>query len=155
MHRKNEGTALLLGVVFAKEQRAKRGQEYRDRVRCEAMENLGYDVRTLDNKHSDAGLDKHCNANFSDTRRMMKSMDAKWNGEKFDHVILDYFFSPVRFTYSNQMYTFVTMQSMLRTGRLGSGEVVGSSIHEDFPNASRIGVFSEGVQDLVAKPALH
>ena len=96
MNKKSENTALLLGVVFAKEQRAKRGQEYRDRVRCEAMENLGYSVRTLDNKHSDAGLDKHCTANFSDTRRMMKSMEAKWDGIKFDHVILDYFFSPVR-----------------------------------------------------------
>lgn len=96
MSRKNEGTALLLGVVFATEQRAKRGQEYRDRVRCEAMEKIGYNVRTLDNKHSDVGLEKHCTANFSDTRRMMKSMEAKWHGEKFDHIILDYFFSPVR-----------------------------------------------------------
>ena len=95
MSRKHEGNALLLGVVFATEQRAKRGQEYRDRVRCEAMENIGYSVRTLDNKHSDNGLDKHCTANFSDTRRMMKSIDAKWQGEKFNHIILDYFFSPV------------------------------------------------------------
>jgi hypothetical protein len=122
MHKKNEGTALLLGVVFAKEQRAKRGQEYRDRVRCEAMENLGYDVRTLDNKHSDSGLDKHCNANFSDTRRMMKSMDAKWNGEKFDHVILDYFFSPVCLPLLTTMYTFDTMQlHAYRLDGLGRG----------------------------------
>ena len=96
MSNKNSGNSLLLGMVFATEQRAKRGQEYRDRVRCEAMESIGFQVKTLDNKHSDAKLDKHCTANFSDTRRMMKSMDAKWSGEKFDHVILDYFFSPVR-----------------------------------------------------------
>jgi hypothetical protein len=97
MSKRNRESALLLGVVFAKEQRAKRGQEYRDRVRCEAMENIGYTVKTLDNKHSDAGLDNHCTANFSDTRRMMKSMGAKWDGVKFDHIILDYFFSPVSF----------------------------------------------------------
>lgn len=96
MSNKNSGNALLLGMVFATEQRAKRGQEYRDRVRCEAMENIGFTVKTLDNKHADANLPKHCTANFSDTRRMMRSMDAKWSGEKFDHVILDYFFSPVR-----------------------------------------------------------
>jgi hypothetical protein len=123
MHRKNEGTALLLGVVFATEQRAKRGQEYRDRVRCEAMESLGYDVRTLDNKHSDAGLDKHCNANFSDTRRMMKSMDAKWNGEKFDHVILDYFFSPVSYTCSDHdVHTcYRAIKTVYRLVGLGRG----------------------------------
>ena len=95
MSKTNGETALLLGVVFATEQRAKRGQEYRDRVRCEAMESIGYNVKTLDNKHSDAGLDKHCTANFSDIRRMMKSMDAKWDGVKFDHIIMDYFFCPV------------------------------------------------------------
>lgn len=96
MSKENCGNSLLLGVVFATEQRAKRGQEYRDRVRCEAMERLGYQVKTLDNKHADKDLPKHCTANFSDTRRMMKSMEGKWPGEKFDHVILDYFFSPVR-----------------------------------------------------------
>ena len=95
MSKQSCGNSLLLGMVFATEQRAKRGQEYRDRVRCEAMENIGYGVKTLDNKHSDTDLDKHCTANFSDTRRMLRSMEAKWEGEVFDHVILDYFFSPV------------------------------------------------------------
>jgi hypothetical protein len=44
--------ALLLGMVYSTEERATRGQGYRDRVRCEALENsAGYRVHTLDNKH--------------------------------------------------------------------------------------------------------
>lgn len=39
--------ALLLGMVFSTEECPKRGQEYRDRVRCEAMEKIGYNVRSL------------------------------------------------------------------------------------------------------------
>lgn len=87
---------LLLGVVYATELKPKRGQEFRDRVRCDALEKLGYEVRTLDNKHSDVGLAKHCNANFVDTRRMIKAIKSKWPDESFDHIILDYFFSPVK-----------------------------------------------------------
>ena len=101
---------LLLGMVFSAEFVPKRGQEYRDRVRCDALERSGYDVRTLDNKHSDIMLEKHCNANFSDTRRMMKSIELKWPVREFSHVILDYFMSPVRillwviFWFRNQGY---------------------------------------------------
>lgn len=89
--------ALLLGMVFSEEQEPKRGQEYRDRVRCEAMEDLGYKVFTLDNKHQDyvLGHGKHCQANFADARRMFRSIKARWGSAKFDHIILDYFFSPV------------------------------------------------------------
>ena len=87
---------LLLGMVFSSEQRHnKRGQEYRDRIRCEALEHLGYEVRTLDNKHSDGLLSKHCHASFTDFRRMEKNMQLKWGKPQFVHVILDYFFSPV------------------------------------------------------------
>ena len=87
---------LLLGMVFGSEKRAKRGQEYRDRVRCEALENIGYNVKTLDNKHTDLLLEKHCQASFTDSRRMMTSMREKWGeGSRFNHIILDYFFSPV------------------------------------------------------------
>ena len=46
-------TALLLGVVFSKELNPKRGQGFRDRVRCEALENEGFIVKTLDNKHDE------------------------------------------------------------------------------------------------------
>lgn len=88
-------SALLLGMVFATEQRPKRGQEYRDRVRCESLEKLGFNVKTLDDKHNDTDLRNHCNANFLDARRMLKSMQAKWSKQKFNLVILDYFFSPV------------------------------------------------------------
>ena len=87
---------LLLGMVFSEEMEPKRGQEYRDRVRCEALEILGYSVKTLDNKHSDnLASGKHCTANFADPRRMLKSMKSKWENITFDHIILDYFFSPV------------------------------------------------------------
>ena len=88
---------LLLGMVFSEETEPKRGQEYRDRVRCEALEKLGYSVRTLDNKHKDDVLTngKHCTANFADSRRMLKSMNNRWDKSIFDHIILDYFFSPV------------------------------------------------------------
>jgi hypothetical protein len=37
---------LLLGMVFSEEKRAHRGQEFRDRVRCEALEKIGYKVST-------------------------------------------------------------------------------------------------------------
>lgn len=89
---------LLLGMVFSSETVPKRGQEYRDRVRCEALEGLGYHVHTLDNKHSDTQLTKHCDVSFADTRRMMKAMDVKWSNTSFNHVILDYFMSPVSFS---------------------------------------------------------
>mmetsp|Transcript_24510 Transcript_24510/g.40864 ORF Transcript_24510/g.40864 Transcript_24510/m.40864 type:complete len:296 (+) Transcript_24510:65-952(+) len=117
------GNSLLLGVVFATEQVPKRGQEYRDRVRCEAMEAIGFQVRTLDNKHSDEGLSKHCTANFSDTRRMMRSMDAKWENETFDHVILDYFFSPVgwaRHRWTDPLFTN-TLPTLAKCGKLSKG----------------------------------
>lgn len=89
---------LLLGMVFSEEMEPKRGQEFRDRVRCEALEKMGYSVKTLDNKHDDmeARFGKHCRANFADSRRMLKSMRSKWGGNfQFDDIILDYFFSPV------------------------------------------------------------
>ncbi len=91
---------LLLGMVFAHQAtEPKRGQEYRDRVRCESVQELGFQVYTLDDKHSDTSIDEHCQANFSDTRRMMQSIQAKWpDSLQFQEIILDYFFSPVLFT---------------------------------------------------------
>jgi hypothetical protein len=80
------------------EDRPSRGQEFRDRVRCEALENLGYDVYTLDNKHPEVRgpAGKHCRANFADPRRMIKSIKFTWGNDiVFDSIILDYFFSPV------------------------------------------------------------
>jgi hypothetical protein len=71
------------------------GQEFRDRVRCEALESLGYSVKTLDNKHLDTSMahGKHCRTDFTCSRRMFKAMQSKWGSFQLDHVILDYFFS--------------------------------------------------------------
>jgi hypothetical protein len=44
---------LLLGMVYSQEMTPKRGQKYPDRVRCEALENLGFIVHTVDDKHVD------------------------------------------------------------------------------------------------------
>ena len=89
---------LLFGMVFSNEFVPNLGQEFRDRVRCEALESLGYSVRTLDNKHDDSKLEhgKHCRTNFCQPRRMFQAMKSKWgNRIRLDHIILDYFFSPV------------------------------------------------------------
>jgi hypothetical protein len=92
-----EKNVLLLGMVFAHQAtEPKRGQEFRDRVRCEALGNLGYKIYTLDDKHDDRIIEEHCRANFADTRRMMQSIKNKWSDISFEHIILDYFFSPVR-----------------------------------------------------------
>ena len=88
---------LLLGMVYARQAtEPKRGQEYRDRVRCEAVESLGRRVYTLDDKHSDIDIPEHCRANFADARRMFASIRTKWEGSlSFKEIVLDYFFSPV------------------------------------------------------------
>ena len=86
-----------MGMVFSEVQSPRRGQEYRDRVRCEGLEKHGYDVYTLDDKHDDVAISsgRHCTANFTSERRMMKSIDSKWGSIVFDDIMLDYFFSPV------------------------------------------------------------
>lgn len=90
------GNVLLLGMVYSEEFEPKRGQEFRDRVRCEAVEKLGYSVKTLDTKHSDSSISKHCQADFTEPRRMLRSMKSRWADCEFEDIILDYFFSPVR-----------------------------------------------------------
>lgn len=83
-------------MVFSTEHRPRRGQEFRDRVRCEALES-SYTVYTMDDKHdaTQATVDRHCTANFADTHRMLKSMDCTWGPDlSFDMIVLDYFFSP-------------------------------------------------------------
>lgn len=93
---------LLLGMVFAKPPSNKHsrleilGQEYRDRVRCEAMNEV-FEVYSLDDKHDEslAVTGRHCQANFADPRRMISSMLDTWpEGISFDEIILDYFFLP-------------------------------------------------------------
>jgi hypothetical protein len=77
-----------------------RGQGFRDNVRCQALQDQGYTVLSLDDKHDEDDYPieakKHCKANFADARRMMLSLRERWGTEyEFDHIILDYFFSPV------------------------------------------------------------
>lgn len=46
-------------MVYSTRHKISRGQEFRDRVRCEALENMkgkhGYNVFSLDNKHAVEG----------------------------------------------------------------------------------------------------
>ena len=66
-------------------------------IRCEALSSLGFNVFTLDDKHNPV-IGKHCNANFNDFRRMLKSFrDQQVYRMNLgaDFIILDYFFSPV------------------------------------------------------------
>lgn len=108
---------LCLGMVYSDEFSANRGQEFRDRVRLEFLESLGYtsrshyqlttcllahsvgyDAYSLDDKHDEnyrCIIGKHCQANFADTRRMHMSINTAWGDNvSFDYIILDYFFSP-------------------------------------------------------------
>eukprot|EP01041_Mallomonas_annulata_P009276 gene9276-19254_t len=96
----NYSKALLLGMYYSFEEEPKRGQGFRDGVRCSALESLGYEVFTLDDKHKESisVRGRHCQANFSDHHRMLKSIEMTWpdvmNGRAFNTIILDYFFSP-------------------------------------------------------------
>lgn len=47
----DKNAALLLGMVYSVEMDPSTGQMFRDRVRCEAMESLGYEIKTMDDKH--------------------------------------------------------------------------------------------------------
>ena len=52
---------------------------------------------SLDHKHPDDLLPRarHCNANFCYARRFFSQIKAKWGHDvRFNHIILDYFFSP-------------------------------------------------------------
>ncbi len=74
-------------MIFAEEPSPKRGQEYRDRVRAEALEkqfqakDKDSRVLTLDDKHREheegRHVGKHCTANFTDHRRMITAVRAK------------------------------------------------------------------------------
>ena len=100
-------SVLLLGVFHSRKfddrvagTEPNRGQGFRDGVRSKALEDTGYTVKSLDNKHSEdvkLGEEIHCNANFADARRMSKALKSSFGDDiVFDHIILDYFFSPVR-----------------------------------------------------------
>ena len=102
---------LLLGMVnsigdFSKATcKPQAGQLYRDKVRIKQLVIDGYLVFSMDNKHATRlnPEGKHCQTNFCDLRRMKQSMYAMqtlnpvWGDLQLDHIILDYFFSPVFF----------------------------------------------------------
>ena len=74
------------------------GQEKRDFIRLNSLENNGYTVYSLDDKH-DPINGRHCNANFNDPRRMIKSIQEQLSypvNLEAQYIILDYFFSPVQ-----------------------------------------------------------
>jgi hypothetical protein len=110
---------LLLGVFHSRKfdsrpegKEPNRGQGFRDGVRSKALEDLGYLVRSLDDKHTEPdvlpGEEIHCTANFADARRMMKALRKTFGDElSFDHVVLDYFFSPVSNKQSQNCNTIV------------------------------------------------
>jgi hypothetical protein len=103
--------ALMLGMIYtAKETKPHRGQYFRDKVRCKAMEESGgYNSYSLDDKHDIEGSNgKHCKANFADPRRMLASIKQCWGNISFDVIILDYFFSPVSF------YLFIYLLYILK-----------------------------------------
>lgn len=88
-------------MVFSKEVNPSRGQGYRDKVRCQGLEERGYIVETFDDKHEAtlAKKGRHCCGNFADFNRMIKSLKKTWNlnendPPRYDVIILDYFFSP-------------------------------------------------------------
>ncbi len=96
-------SVLLLGMFYSQGVylQPNRGQGFRDAVRCSALEVLGYEVKSLDDKHTEEEYydgelpGKHCTANFADARRMSQSLRNSITFlREFDHIILDYFFSP-------------------------------------------------------------
>lgn len=105
----DQKSCLLLGVFHSRKfndrvagKEPNRGQLFRDGVRSKALEDDGFIVRSLDNKHHETdvkcGDEIHCNANFADSRRMSKALRSAFGDDIiFDHVILDYFFSPVSY----------------------------------------------------------
>ena len=128
--------ALLLGMVYSEDVPPKRGQMFRDRVRCQALEKHGYDVSTLDDKHdeSSAVANKHCRSNFANANRMWRNILTVWSsggarGERseedivattYDTVILDYFFSPAGWvnTRWKEKFFYETLPLMVSKGML-------------------------------------
>ncbi len=92
---------LLLGMVYSKKPlKANRGQGYRDAARCQALADMGYTVRSMDDKHADDSAScssaevLHCNGNFTIARRLNHALQSSFQATDFDAIILDYFMSP-------------------------------------------------------------
>lgn len=126
---------------------------YRDRIRCEALQKLGYVVKTLDDKHNDdrtlqsnlgangshlqAAPGAHCQASFSDPRRMIPNMLEVWGTTKqeneyesemppFDCIIMDYFFMPEVYEVERWKEGFIesTLPALAEGGYIALGGVV-------------------------------
>jgi len=113
------GYALCFAMVYSKEHRPNTGQPYRDRLRCNALEQLleqqtkkTFKVFSCDVDHEDhhfedlrktsaktgvvVQLEQHINANFNSSRRMFTSMKEKWGDTiMFDKIYWDWFFCTV------------------------------------------------------------
>ena len=91
------------------------GQEGRDRTRCDAMELLGWDIFTADNKHSEiqrrkervphkkstkliellTDLPKHCDTNFAIPRFFFTNLRSRFGATiRVQLIVVDYFFCP-------------------------------------------------------------
>ena len=84
--------------IKAKNYAKKFGQAMRDQRRIAALSKHGYKIYSLDNKH-DPIEDKHCNANFNDSRKLLLSLKEQAVfpvALGADNIILDYFFVPVK-----------------------------------------------------------
>lgn len=90
---------LLLGMVYDSSRKLipSRGQQYRDQIRIKGLVKSGYEVYTIDNKHSNTinTDNRHCCTDFTGSKRMFEDLMKQWPEIQFDHIILDYFFSPV------------------------------------------------------------
>lgn len=101
-HDANKEITLALGMVYSNtifESIEPFGQEWRDQKRLNSLsEKFNFIVYSMDDKHHSI-IGKHCDANFNNPRRMMKSIKDQ-NVFKINlgakNIILDYFFSPVR-----------------------------------------------------------
>lgn len=97
----NKEIILALGMVYSDiifDKIEPFGQEWRDKIRLDALSLLGYTVYSMDDKHKPI-QGKHCDANFNNPRRMRISINQQNVyqinlGARF--IILDYFFSPVQ-----------------------------------------------------------
>ena len=84
---------VLLGMIYNEnEVEPSRGQGYRDWVRCNMLTTMGWDVFTIDDKHTSNG--RHCNADFN-SRFFKDNIFAEFS-QSFGAsiVMLDYFFGP-------------------------------------------------------------
>ena len=93
------------------------GQEWRDYQRIISLINNGYNVFSLDDKHKPI-IGKHCNANFNNPRRMMRSFKIQKAFPlclKAKYILLDYFFSPVIYI----IYTYYIIIKFILLRRVG------------------------------------